>query len=163
MNEILNFILNNKKKKYIADIEIEAIFEENIKSDTTITKHPVEKGADITDHIIINPKSFNLNGAITANSRSLYNQGTIKSPLESWNLLLDAQAKRLKFDIVLGEKVYKNIVIKSIEKTKTAETGNDLYFTAQLEEIIKGVLQDEVVADSKVADDMSLTMHKGLK
>ena len=49
-----------RKKKAIGGIELDAILSESHSNEVTITTNPVELGADITDHAIIQPKKLQI-------------------------------------------------------------------------------------------------------
>jgi len=54
-----------KKGNFIAEIELDVIVSESVQTSSTITSNTVENGADVNDHIIINPMSFSMTGIVS--------------------------------------------------------------------------------------------------
>ena len=63
-----------KKGNYIGDIQLDIIIEEGASSSARVTKNPVENGADINDHIIIEPMKFTISGVVSNVSTTLVGQ-----------------------------------------------------------------------------------------
>ena len=49
-----------RTKKSIGGIELDAVLTETHNNQVRLTKNPVELGADITDHAVIEPKRLNI-------------------------------------------------------------------------------------------------------
>lgn len=101
--------------------------EEVATDDLEITKHPVQQGAQITDHAYVKPAALSL--------KVLYDDAA--RPLaETYKALLELQASREPFDVVTGKRIYKNMLFKGLAQTTDRETENILSISATLEEII---------------------------
>ena len=97
-------------------------------SDTmTITDHPIEIGANITDHSFMNPQQVDI---VIAWGSGIY------VPLnELYGQLLALQATRLPFDILTGKRKYTSMLMQSIEETTEADTENILRVTLSCRQV----------------------------
>ena len=94
-----------------------------------ITDHPVEFGANITDHCYVAPKTVNI----------VFMYSEIRDTLsldEMFDKLTLLQSSREPFDIVTGKRKYKNMLIESLEEETTADSENVLKISANCREII---------------------------
>lgn len=107
----------------IGPIPVSVIMRENHRSSLGITEIPIETGANITDHAYVNPKSLTLEFA-DGNAAATY------------NALVRFQESRVPFVIVSGLFVYTNMLIKSLEASRDADTSKILDGRADLQEII---------------------------
>lgn len=170
---ILRLIL--KKGYKIGTIEIDAFLAETSNATAKVTKNPVENGADINDHVIIEPMTFTVNGVVSNTSSSSINQfggaastgssGQTKAQ-QIWSDLLKLQASREPFTLTLGLKAYDNVIIQSLSADQDKSTANALFFTASFSEIILvGTQAPPAVtyADSNTSDKSSPATGGGRK
>ena len=128
-----------RKGNFLGEIKLDIIITESASSTSRITKNPVENGADMNDHIIIEPMSFKMTAVV---SNSISNILDLPTALDrtkaqsAWNDLLELQMNREPFTLVQGLKTYDNIVIQSLTETQDKDTSKGLFFTATLTEII---------------------------
>lgn len=109
----------------------------------TITDHPVETGAAITDHAFSNPAEVTMRVG-WSNSNSLSNSivsgsifsGQINDANELYRQLLDLQKSRQPFDLVTGKRTYKNMLIKQLGVTTDRDSENALIVTIVLRQVI---------------------------
>lgn len=166
--------LITRKGNFIEEIEIDVIISEGATSSSTITKNPVENGADVNDHIIIEPMTFQMSGIVsdasssflqTANQVAAIGSGTTRSKA-TWEDLLELQTRREPFTLVQGLKTYENVVIQSLSETQDKDTSNALSFTATLTEIIlvgTGAPPTTEFGSDATSDQMTPATDSGLK
>ncbi len=101
------------------------------RDDLVVTDHPVEKGADISDHAFKRPMEVimicgwsNSTGQSQNYVRTIYNN------------LLSLQASREPFDVYTGKRFYTSMLISSIILENDDETENALICHVSLREII---------------------------
>ena len=111
-------------QRKIGPVAIDVVVRETHDSELNITRHPVEKGADITDHAYPEPKVI-----------SLYCMNKEDKAQSSWEALLAFQEAAEPFTIVTGLKVYSSMLIKGLHATRDKKTARILDFEAVLEEI----------------------------
>lgn len=125
---------------------------EEVHTDTlTITDHPVEQGAPITDHAFKNPAELSMR--IGWSSSSLALDSVVSSVIDSvkagklttpkiktvrdiYEDLLKLQASRKPFDVSTGKRLYKDMLIRSISTTTDASTENALVVSVVLRQVI---------------------------
>lgn len=127
---------------------------EDHEDELTITKHPVERGASVSDHAYKEPSSLVLelgwsnsgsSGLISTAQSLLSGNGLGRNYVEGvYKSLLTLQARREPFTVTTGKRVYKNMMFRSLGTTTDAETENSLIVRATLQEII--IVQTQVAA-----------------
>ncbi|MDE2403045.1 MAG: hypothetical protein KGL90_15420 [Burkholderiales bacterium] len=127
----------------IPDVVIEEVHADTL----TITDHPVEQGAAITDHAFKNPAeltmrigwsagSVALNGVISGVVSGTLLTGKLKTVRDVYDDLLKLQASRQPFDVSTGKRLYTSMLIRSLAVTTDAATENALVATVVLRQII---------------------------
>lgn len=143
----------------IGNIIIDAVLSESASSKATLTKNPVEKGADTTDHIRLEPMSFSAAGIVSdtpvkilGNLINIFRNSGYRISQQTWDKLLILQAKREPFTLVQGLKSYDNIVIEELSYTQDVNTNNVLIFNCKMSEIVL-VGQNEVNSQTVIERD----------
>lgn len=96
----------------------------------TITKHPIQDGAAVTDHAFKEPVKFSCQ--ITAQPNAF--SGV--SLEEIYAELVQLQDSRVPFEIQTPKRTYKNMLINAIAQTTDKTSENSLALTMTFEEII---------------------------
>jgi hypothetical protein len=96
----------------------------------TITKHPVEYGASITDHAFVEPAELTL--SIGFSDSGNYD-GYVS---DAYQALLALQATRQPFTVYTGKRVYQNMLISNIAQTTDQETEYTLNIVVSLQVIL---------------------------
>lgn len=164
-----------KKENKIGNIELDIIIKESATATAKVTKNPVEKGADISDHIILEPMSFEVEGMVSnvnigiitalSNLTETFSSTSSKSEL-IWAALLRLQADRTLFIYTQNLRVYENICIEQLSESQDKDTSNGLYFTAVLAEVnIVGVAasSEREYSEQNISDGMVPGTEGGLK
>lgn len=124
----------------IAGFPVDVIKQFNFKYSSKATKHPVEKGADLTDNIVADPVGFTLECVVSDTPT-----GAIASDptRKSTNPAKDADAAfvavwqaRLPVPVVTPRGTFTNMAMTEYTVTGNAQTGNALTFTATFENIV---------------------------
>lgn len=154
---LVDFLFGVTPKTKIGLVTIDAAVTVTHKKANEITKHPVEEGTDISDHIRHTPDSITVEGAVTNDPIVLLASLRAKSPVDSG--FLDANPDRAKqadeefvramndgdiMTVVTSLRTYENMVITEYTVTRDKGTGNILSFTIALEEIV--IVNTEQVA-----------------
>lgn len=114
-------------KRSISTFSGYACLEENSNDELEITEHPVQRGANITDHAYLKPSTVSI--------RFSYAPGT--TPLSQlYTELRDLQASREPFTIVTGKRVYSNMLFKSLSVNTDVTKENILSVIGNFQEII---------------------------
>ncbi len=142
---LLDFIQLTPRSS-LGTIEIQATLEEIHNSTVQITEHPVELGAEITDHAFKKPAEVILRCA-WSNSSPEALLGTVQRLFSGelsgsdyvsdvYSQLRELQDKRKPFDIVTTTRRYQNMLITALQVTRDQKTGNALVCTATCREVI---------------------------
>jgi len=163
-----------KKGNFIGEIEIDVTITEGASANARLTKNPVENGADMNDHVIIEPMTFTISGVVSNASRNIIE--AIQSPFGqtglqtkaqlAWEALLELQIDRTPFTLVQGLKSYDNVLITSLSESQDKDTSNALYFTASLSEVLlvgTGEPPATTFGDQDISDSMTPSTSGGLK
>lgn len=166
-----------KPKRSIGPFIAQVTIEETHQDDLEITDHPVELGANISDHAFKMPSSLviragwnnspsaanvlqSIAGAVTgtqAGVNAALNQGQgVKQIKEVYSNFLKLQADRTLIDVFTGKRVYKNMLIKSIIERTDLDTENSLILTITLRQVIVVSTQIVTLTTASVARDPAL-------
>lgn len=125
----------------IGNINIDCSIEESHVDTLTITEHPVEQGADITDHAFLNPPKCTLRAGWS--NASDMSEGDSNYISDIYDALLALQQTRQTFDVITLKRYYPNMLIESLSTTTDDTTSSSLMIIAQLKAIIQ--VQTQVV------------------
>jgi len=117
----------------IGAFPVTIITNEEHSSEVSITKQPVEFGADITDHAYIEPKSVTLSGRIASNQSGFVGSTITAAAYQS---LLKYQESRIPFMLVTGLNAYKDMLIQSVSVPVTVDNAGTLEFTIKVQQIL---------------------------
>lgn len=125
------------------EIDCEVSSEPSYESE--VTSHPVEKGADTTDHVRLLPGRLVIEGIVSdspvgpirdrrgdvdADGRFAF-----KPSDDAFAWLLDVRARRQPVTVVTGRRTYKNMILQTLTPHDDATTGRALNFTATFVEM----------------------------
>lgn len=140
----LNDLINIRPQRALGEIIAQAVLEEKHNDELQITDHPVEQGAQISDHAYKRPEEVTLRYgwsesvlASALGSINLLTPNLAGGNLnEIYNKLLALQASRIPFDILTGKRSYKNMLIKSISETTDEKTEHVLVVTITCRQVL---------------------------
>lgn len=142
---VLDF-LQLTPKGNIGGIEIQATLEETYIDVLQTTTHPVEVGAEITDHAFKRPKDVIIRcgwsnsglEALVGMVSALFSGELSVSDYVSgiYSQLLALQESRVPFDITTSKRQYKNMLIIALMVKVDEKTSEALFCTATCREII---------------------------
>lgn len=120
-------------------VELDAVIAETHSSSITVTDNPIEDGSTISDHAYSNPKELIIVGGIS-NTQFIPREGVNNAVDQTrisaaFKQLQDLQASAVPFDVQSGLRLYKNMLITSLDSTQDAETFYVLIFRAALREV----------------------------
>lgn len=114
----------------IGGLVAEVTVKESAQDELTITTHPVERGAPITDHAFKNPAMLSVQigwSAANPDGRDLN---------DIYDELLAMQVSVKLLVVQTGKRLYENMLIRSIRTETDEKTENILMVALQLQEII---------------------------
>lgn len=125
-----------KRGRSLAGIIPNVVLEESHTDELTITNHPVERGAAITDHAFKNPAQVTVHYGFGQSGAILNALSGAGDPKTVYQQLLDIQASRVPFDLVTGKRSYSNMLIATLSETTDVQSENVLIVTATMREIL---------------------------
>lgn len=134
-------------KSIIAGIPVECAIEQEHSDRLSVTHHPVESGADITDHSYKEPATVTMRcGWSNASFDALQNivSGFFSGGSQSasdyvsgiYSQLLALQEFRQKFTVVTLRRTYNNMLLSSLGVTTDKDSAQSLMVEASFEEVI---------------------------
>lgn len=131
-------ILFTKTKAKIGAVVLDASLSEAHNTSNDVTDHPVEKGADITDHVRQKPKTLRLTGLVS--NTPLPDPG---KPVEfkpeaastAYQDLMRLADQGETITVVTALRTYEDMVIESLDVPRDASLGQTLQFTCSLKQI----------------------------
>lgn len=125
-----------RQGRSIAGIVPQVVIEEHHRDEMVITNHPVQSGANITDHAYKNPAMVSLRYG-WSNSGALFSLDLGAPSVDDvYAMLLELQASRQPFDVVTGRRSYSNMLIRSLDLVTDRTTENSIVVEVLLQQII---------------------------
>ncbi|HEC73110.1 MAG TPA: hypothetical protein ENI26_01920 [Methylophaga aminisulfidivorans] len=160
---VINLLFRQSPK--LAGYELDAVLEDTIDASIQLTRYPVESGAMVNDHRIINPIKYFITGAVSNNPIKpiLTDFIGLGTNLDSNNpyiatvaglsigflsgskdtrassalqFLIDLMVVGLPFDVDTVDANLANMVITRVSRTSNAQNEGGLEFIAELQELI---------------------------
>lgn len=141
-----------RPKRSVGGISAMVTIEESHHDEMAVTEHPVEIGANISDHAFLLPSEVRIvagwskspnftvagidslqsgvqNAVAAATNSAIYDAfvgpgGSLDYTQTIYQKFRELMASRQPFDIYTGKRVYQNMLIRSIGTTTTGETEN---------------------------------------
>jgi len=134
-------------------LEMDVVTSETFFLTATPTRSLVESGANVTDHVALEPEKLSINAIVSNTPLGWGKLGTkFSNPAKQAREYLEAAYNtRQPFDFVGGLKVYKSRVITSLNFPRTAQTGMALEFSCTMESI--RIVSSKLVPQSKISSD----------
>lgn len=108
----------------------------NHNNSLTITQHPVETGASITDHSYRNPNRFSFEIGMTDTVEAPAFPGSATRSINAYNTLVALQQTRQLLTLVTKYGSYSNVLIEAIDVPDDFQTKYSLRATITLLEVI---------------------------
>jgi len=162
--------------RMIGPFTAQVTIEERHRDEIAITRHPVEQGAQISDHAYRLPAAVTITGgwsnsapanlgggggiiqsAIRSVTSILGTGGNENFVREMYEKLLKLQASLVPFAILTGKRNYSNMLLRELETDTTAETGTTFLFRAHCVEILITQTQSVKISPNSVQADPSKT------
>lgn len=130
-----------KPKRQLGAITIDVIISENTTDKLTITKQPIQQGAQITDHAYKEPTTLTMSAHWKDNSTL--------SLAKIYQNLLDLQNSRQPFTVVTPKRVYNSMLLETLTCTTDKSTENVLAINMGFQQIIIVQVGTVVIDKSK--------------
>lgn len=143
-------------KTNIGGLFFDAVISVSTEHTATITSHPVQLGANISDHMYLEPISITMEIAMSDAMDSMvygqWNGGYTKS-VSAYRMLCDLQARRIPITVLTRLNQYPDMVIESISVNDDYKSLYGLRATVSLKQVfVAEATTDTVSARSWVTD-----------
>jgi len=141
----------------IAGYFFDAFLQMDHESSLTITSHPVETGASISDHAFVNPAQLTMqigmSDAAHALSVDQFAQGPSRS-VNAFQILQELQRQRIPLQVATRLKIYKNMLIETISAPDDYKTLYGLRATVAMKEVLVATVRTvKISARPQVTDN----------
>lgn len=154
-------VLDQSGQPVVSSLIPQVVVEERHQDDMMITEHPVEQGAEVSDHVFKRPAELTIKAGWTtagqflrpgtgiaslptdALSALLPRQGDPNYLASLYATLLQLQASRSLFTVTTGKRIYPNMALRSLTVNDDYKTASTLMITAACKEVI--IVQTRVV------------------
>lgn len=116
---VINFLFGNRTPSGfnlsgIVEFDADLTIEENHERAAEVTEHPVESGAQISDHVILSPERLRLSGFVTDAGVAVFgsNPGRTQDAFETLDI---AWASHELTQVVTGYKTYRDMIITRLD------------------------------------------------
>lgn len=137
-----------RPSRSIGPIYADATISETGTDEVTITEHPVQQGAAITDHAYVNPPGLMIEAEWSNSSPQA--GGDPSYCTTTYQQLLALKDNRVPFDIVTPQRTYTNMLIRTLTKRTDRTTENALSVAMTCRNIIIVQTQTSVVPKADV-------------
>lgn len=134
------------------EVQLDGVIVERFSNPVTPTSNPIENGAIISDHAIIEPRIYSMDAVITDtplgaasigqvvdNVTNLFGDSTgsgVTRSQQAYASLVDLERQREPISVVTGLNTLDNMLITNIMPTRDKDTSNALFFTMELQEVL---------------------------
>lgn len=148
-----------RTKKSLGGIQLDAVLSETHNNAIRLTKNPVELGADITDHAIVEPKRINIVaqvsdtplgtaafGEIVDLVTGLFGTSTSNNLTRSnaaYNAMLQLMESREPIEVQTRLKLYSDMIITNLSTTQDKDSSRVALMTINLEEVL--IVESQIV------------------
>src|SRR3954468_22480651 len=125
-NTALIFTSRSRIGNVVPDCTIEETYDDRLQ----ITTHPVEKGANVSDHAFLLPKGLEMRIGWAD-----YKGGNVKWSSDNYEKLRSLQASLEPLDVSSEKRLYRNMLIQSIAVTNDQKMKHAVVATVRLIEV----------------------------
>lgn len=136
-----NYALIARRSQHIANIIPDCVIEETHDDRLQITSHPVESGAEVSDHAYKQNMTIEMRIAFSDSThhgtRDQYgkNVGQVGGARERYEQLVALQAIREPFTVATSKRLYRNMLVLGITEVNDARSRYTTPITLRLQEV----------------------------
>lgn len=122
----------------IGDLEVDATVNEGLSVAVDVTEFPVERGADISDHVRPKQPRLRLEGFVSNTPvmvRELLPAGYRLRAQSAFDYLLSTVQNGVVVEILTARRTYENMVLSDLSAPREVATGDAFHFTVSARQI----------------------------
>jgi hypothetical protein len=124
-----------KRGRMIAGIIPDVVIEERGRDEIEITRHPIQNGSPVSDHMFKQPSELVMRIGFTDSGKGLLSAFTEPTLDARYSEFLHLQEVGLPFSIVTGKRNYDNMLLKSVGVVTNVDTENSLILECVFEQV----------------------------
>ena len=148
-----------RTQKAIGDIQLDAVISESHVNEVSLTNNPVELGAEITDHAVVQPKRLNIVAQVSDTPMGLAAFGQIVDLVTglfgtsttdnitrsnaAYNAIVQLQEAREPIELQTKLKLYTNMIITNVSVQQDKNTSRIVRMSIDVQQVI--ITQSEIV------------------
>ena len=148
-----------RTQKSIGGIQLDAVISETHSNEVSLTSNPVELGAEITDHAVVQPKKLNIVAQVSDTPMGLAAFGQIVDLVTglfgtsttdnitrsnaAYNAIIQLQEEREPIEIQTKLKLYTNMIITNVSVQQDKNTSRIVRMSIDLQQVI--ITESEIV------------------
>jgi hypothetical protein len=142
------------RRVMLDSLEVDATLTDSVTGSNELTQHPIETGSTVSDHVIVKPRQYRMEGivsnapasgaervdAVRADWAGLDGDsptGKTNKVDGAYSLLEEMLQLRDVVTVATPLRVYTDMVMVSLQITRDRNTGDALHFTAEFQQVIK--------------------------
>lgn len=140
----------------IDDVVFDVIITENDSDSLNVTRHAVEDGSDVTDHVNSTPRKFSIDAILTDADLDVLNPVSFLNKTIDERLdVIDKWIKKKKVLTYYGhDKDIEDVIVQSISRKRSQSTGDGLEVSLSIDKI-------NIVSSVQQNIDIKTTVPKG--
>ena len=141
----INFLFGNRtpagfKLSGVVEFDADLTVEETHERAADVTEHPVESGARVSDHVILQPARLTLEGFVTDAGVAVFGAAAGRTQT-AFETLTEAWREREPVQVVTGYRTYQDMVIVRLDMPR--ERPGSMRFSMELKHVT--IVESEVV------------------
>jgi len=148
-----------RTQKAIGGIQLDAVISESHVNEVSLTNNPVELGAEITDHAVVQPKRLNIVAQVSDTPMGLAAFGQIVDLVTglfgtsttdnitrsnaAYNAIVQLQEAREPIELQTKLKLYTNMIITNVSVQQDKNTSRIVRMSIDVQQVI--ITQSEIV------------------
>jgi len=143
-------------------VNFDAVTRRSEDNTATVTKHPVESGFSVSDHVRLNNLQLSVEGQISEANNSLLNRvlDNVSDITVARSNLKSLFNTRKPVILITPEETYEDMIITSLVFEKSNPTRGLLTFRLRLEQIRTSSSKTALVSAQNVSSDVSKAIQK---
>lgn len=134
MADFARLLFRKPVQKKIGSIEIDAFTEEDHSRTSSITRYPLEDGAQASDHIVNDPERVTITGIVSSAKLISFGFDIVANrAINAFRELNDLMDRKELVTIVTGLKVYSDMHIEDFQSLRNRRNGGALSFSMALQ------------------------------
>ena len=157
-----------RKQKSLGGVKLDAVLTETHDNVFSLTKNPVELGAEIADSVVIQPKTVTIStvvtdtpiglaalGQIVDNVTGFFgtsNEENLTRSAAAYNSIIALAETREPLELQTNLKLYENMIVTGISTSQNKDSSRMVNMIIKLEEVIIVETQIVQLTESQLAD-----------